>query len=153
MARTKPSGSAVPRCFGRALPISSRCGRGCHAFEALKAHDQLKAAGIATRVVDLYSIVPVDQATLLDCARATGGRFLTVEDHYAHGGIGDAVLSALASEGVRVRKLAVREIPHSGKPGNSLIISELEYVRLSKPQRNRQHRHPLKDLAPRLTPG
>ena len=85
-------------------------------FEALKAHDQLKAAGIATRVVDLYSIVPVDQATLLDCARATGGRFLTVEDHYAHGGIGDAVLSALASEGVRVRKLAVREIPHSGKP-------------------------------------
>ena len=85
-------------------------------FEALKAHDQLKAAGIATRVVDLYSIVPVDQATLIDCARATGGRFLTVEDHYAHGGIGDAVLSALASEGVRVRKLAVREIPRSGKP-------------------------------------
>ena len=85
-------------------------------FEALKAHDQLKAAGITTRVVDLYSIVPVDRATLLDCARATGGRFLTVEDHYAHGGIGDAVLSALASEGVRVHKLAVREIPRSGKP-------------------------------------
>ncbi len=85
-------------------------------FEALKAHDQLKAAGIVTRVVDLYSIVPVDQATLIDCARATGGRFLTVEDHYAHGGIGDAVLSALASEGVTVRKLAVRDIPRSGKP-------------------------------------
>lgn len=85
-------------------------------FEALKAHEQLKAAGIATRVVDLYSIVPVDRQTLVDCAKATGGRFLTVEDHYAHGGIGDAVLSALASEGVRVRKLAVREIPRSGKP-------------------------------------
>lgn len=85
-------------------------------FEALKAHDQLKAAGIATRVVDLYSIVPVDQATLIESARATGGRFLTVEDHYAHGGLGDAVLSALASEGVRVRKLAVRDIPRSGKP-------------------------------------
>jgi transketolase len=85
-------------------------------FESLKAHDQLKAAGIATRVVDLYSIVPVDRATLIDCARATGGRFLTVEDHYAHGGIGDIVLSALASEGVRVHKLAVREIPRSGKP-------------------------------------
>lgn len=85
-------------------------------FEALKAHDQLKAAGIATRVVDLYSIVPVDRQTLVDCAKATGGRFLTVEDHYAHGGIGDAVLNALASEGVRVRKLAVREIPRSGKP-------------------------------------
>lgn len=85
-------------------------------FEALKAHDQLKAVGIATRVVDLYSIVPVDQATLIECARATGGRFLTVEDHYAHGGLGDAVLNALASEGVRVRKLAVRDIPRSGKP-------------------------------------
>ncbi len=85
-------------------------------FEALKAHDQLKAAGIPTRVVDLYSIVPVDRATLVDCARATGGRFLTVEDHYEHGGLGDTVLNALASEGVRVRKLAVRAIPHSGKP-------------------------------------
>jgi transketolase len=85
-------------------------------FEALKAHDQLKAAGIAARVVDLYSLVPVDQATLIECARATGGRFLTVEDHYAHGGLGDAVLSALASEGVTLRKLAVREIPRSGKP-------------------------------------
>lgn len=85
-------------------------------FEALKAHDQLKAAGIAARVVDLYSLVPVDQATLIQCARATGGRFLTVEDHYAHGGLGDAVLSALASEGVTLRKLAVREIPRSGKP-------------------------------------
>mgnify|MGYP001324330411 FL=1 len=85
-------------------------------FEALKAHDRLKAAGLAVRVVDLYSIVPVDRATLLDCARVTGGRFLTVEDHYAHGGIGDTVLSALASEGVRVHKLAVRDIPHSGKP-------------------------------------
>ena len=85
-------------------------------FEALKAHDQLKAAGIATRVVDLYSLVPVDQVTLVECARATGGLFLTVEDHYAHGGIGDIVLSALALEGVRVHKLAVREIPRSGKP-------------------------------------
>ncbi len=85
-------------------------------FEALKAHDQLKAAGIATRVIDLYSIAPIDRATLLDCATATGGRLLTVEDHYAHGGLGDAVLSALATEGVRVHKLAVREIPHSGKP-------------------------------------
>jgi transketolase len=85
-------------------------------FEALKAHDQLKTAGIPTRVIDLYSVAPVDRATLVESARATGGKLLTVEDHYAHGGIGDAVLSALASEPVRVHKLAVREIPHSGKP-------------------------------------
>lgn len=89
---------------------------GVTVFEALKAHDQLKAAGIAVRVVDLYSVSPVDQATLLKCARATQNRLLTVEDHYAHGGIGDAVLGAVGSDGVRVRKLAVREIPHSGKP-------------------------------------
>jgi transketolase len=85
-------------------------------FEALKAHDQLKAAGIPTRVVDLYSVVPIDRATLLESARATQNRLLTVEDHYEHGGLGDAVLSAVGSEGVRMYKMAVREIPHSGKP-------------------------------------
>ena len=85
-------------------------------FEALKAHDQLKAAGISVRVIDLYSIVPIDRATLIDSARVTQGRILTVEDHYAHGGLGDAVLSAVGSEGIRVHKLAIRAIPHSGKP-------------------------------------
>ena len=85
-------------------------------FEALKAHDQLKSAGISVRVIDLYSIVPIDRATLMDSARVTQGRILTVEDHYAHGGLGDAVLSAVGSEGIRVHKLAVRAIPHSGKP-------------------------------------
>jgi transketolase len=85
-------------------------------FEALKAHEQLKAAGIPVRVIDLYSIAPIDQATLMDCARATQKRILTVEDHYAHGGLGDAVLSAVGAEGITVHKLAVRAIPHSGKP-------------------------------------
>lgn len=85
-------------------------------FEALNAHDQLKAAGIHVRVIDLYSIVPIDRATLLDSARSTHGRMLTVEDHYAHGGLGDAVLSAVGTEGIKVHKLAVRVIPHSGKP-------------------------------------
>ena len=85
-------------------------------FEALKAHDQLKASGIHVRVIDLYSIVPIDRTTLLDSARSTHGRMLTVEDHYAHGGLGDAVLSAVGPEGIKVHKLAVRVIPHSGKP-------------------------------------
>lgn len=85
-------------------------------FEALKAYDQLKAAGIAVRVIDLYSIVPIDRTTLLESARATENRILTVEDHYAHGGLGDAVLGAVGMEGIRVHKLAVRAIPHSGKP-------------------------------------
>ena len=85
-------------------------------FEALKAHDQLKAAGISVRVIDLYSIVPIDRTTLLESARSTQDRILTVEDHYAHGGLGDAVLDAVGTEGIRVHKLAVRAIPHSGKP-------------------------------------
>jgi transketolase len=85
-------------------------------FEALKAHDQLKALGISVRVVDLYSVSPIDRATLVDCARATRGSILTVEDHYAHGGLGDAVLGAVGTEGIKVHKLAIREIPHSGKP-------------------------------------
>ena len=85
-------------------------------FEALKAYDKLKATGISVRVIDLYSIVPIDRTTLLESASATHGRLLTVEDHYAHGGLGDAVLDAVGSEGVRVHKLAVRAIPHSGKP-------------------------------------
>ena len=85
-------------------------------FEALAAHDQLKASGIAVRLVDLYSVAPIDRATLLDSAHATRGRILTVEDHYAHGGLGDAVLSAVGTEGIMVHKLAVRTIPRSGKP-------------------------------------
>jgi transketolase len=85
-------------------------------FEALKAYEQLKAAGLSVRIIDLYSIAPIDSTTLLESGRATQGRILTVEDHYAHGGLGDAVLSAVATEGIKVHKLAVREIPHSGKP-------------------------------------
>ncbi len=85
-------------------------------FEALKAYDQLKSNGIAVRVIDLYSISPIDSYTLLESGRATQSRILTVEDHYSHGGLGDAVLSAVATEGIKVHKLAVREIPHSGKP-------------------------------------
>jgi len=92
-------------------------GAGVTLFEALEAADTLAKDGIQVRVIDLFSIKPVDQATLLAAARATGGRVVTVEDHFASGGVGDAVLSALAEEpGVRVRKLAVREIARSGQP-------------------------------------
>jgi transketolase len=85
-------------------------------FEALKAYDQLRSSGIAVRVIDLYSIAPIDRNTMVESGRTTQGRILTVEDHYAHGGLGDAVLSAVATQGIKVYKLAVREIPHSGKP-------------------------------------
>jgi transketolase len=91
-------------------------GAGVTLHEALKAWEQLKDRGIPVRVIDCYSVKPVDRAGLLAAARATGGRLITVEDHYAEGGIGDAVLDALATEGIRVHKLAVREVPRSGKP-------------------------------------
>lgn len=89
-------------------------------FEALKAHDELAKQGIAIRIVDLYSIVPIDRATLLASARATNNLMLTVEDHYAHGGVGDAVTAAVNADGVKVHKMAVTEIPHSGKPDQLL---------------------------------
>ena len=84
-------------------------------FEALHAHDELAAEGIAVRVIDAYSVQPVDRDTLLAAARATGGRILTVEDHYAAGGLGDAVSEALAVDGFAVERLAVRGIPRSGR--------------------------------------
>ncbi len=89
-------------------------------FEALSAHDTLARDGIHVRVIDLFSVQPVDRAALAEAARACGGRVVTVEDHYAHGGIGDTVLGALNGTGTAVRKLAVLEIPRSGKPAQLL---------------------------------
>ena len=89
---------------------------GVTVFEALAAYDQLQKEGISVRVIDLFSVQPLDRDELIASARAAGGIVITVEDHYAHGGLGDAVLWALAEERVRAYKLAVREIPHSGKP-------------------------------------
>ena len=91
-------------------------GAGVTVFEALAAFDQLAAKGVAIRVVDLYSVQPVDAEALVACAKATRGRVITVEDHYAAGGIGDAVAAAIAPAGFTVTRLAVREIPRSGKP-------------------------------------
>lgn len=83
--------------------------------EALAAHEELARRGIAVRVIDLYSVKPVDRAGLLEAARATGA-LLTVEDHYAEGGLGAAVLEAVGDAGVQVHRLAVRELPRSGRP-------------------------------------
>lgn len=89
---------------------------GVTVYEALKAHAELAGLGIPVRVIDLYSVQPVDRETLREAARVTGGLVVTVEDHYRHGGIGDVVLGALATERVEVHKLAVGEIPRSGGP-------------------------------------
>jgi transketolase len=90
-------------------------GAGITVFEALKAHDQLQQAGVSIRVIDLYSIQPIDAAALIKAAKETG-RLITVEDHYLSGGIGDAVARAVAPAGITVTRLAVSEIPRSGTP-------------------------------------
>jgi transketolase len=96
-------------------------GAGITVHEALAAADALAEEGISARVVDLYSIKPIDTETLAAAAEATG-RVVTVEDHWPEGGVGDAVLAALAEAGAQaqVRKLAVTDMPRSGKPDELL---------------------------------
>ena len=91
-------------------------GAGVTVFEALQAYDRLKADGISITVIDAYSVQPIDAKTLVEAGRAAGGRIITVEDHYAAGGLADAVSEAVAPAGLAVQRLAVREIPHSGEP-------------------------------------
>jgi transketolase len=92
-------------------------GAGITVHEALKAAELLEEEGISARVIDAYSIKPIDADALQAAAEATG-RIVTVEDHFPDGGLGDAVLAALAQNDERplVVKLAVTEMPRSGKP-------------------------------------
>ena len=85
-------------------------------YEALKAADTLKGEGIGITVIDAYSIKPLGKDVIRAAAQKTNNTVITVEDHYAEGGIGDAVAGELSVDGIKVHKLAVRELPHSGKP-------------------------------------
>ncbi len=84
-------------------------------FEALKAADSLKKDGISVTVIDAYSIKPLGKKEILAAAQKTNNTVITVEDHYAEGGLGDAVAGELSVEGIKVHKLAVNGIPRSGK--------------------------------------
>jgi transketolase len=96
--------------------------------EALEAADTLAEDGISARVIDLYSVKPLDAETLHAAAEATGGRLVTVEDHWPEGGLGEAVLAAFtdAEERPRVVMLAVREMPTSGKPAELLAAAGID---------------------------
>ena len=85
--------------------------------EALKAHNKLEQDNIAVRVIDCYSVKPLDEATLMKAAEETG-LIITVEDHYAEGGLGEAV----ASLSLQPHILAVRKMPHSGPP--EMLLAE-----------------------------
>jgi transketolase len=85
--------------------------------EALRAADLLAASGLRVRVVDVYSVKPIDAATVETCARECGGRLVVVEDHWPEGGIADAVSEVFAGRPApAIARLAVRELPGSGTP-------------------------------------
>lgn len=83
--------------------------------EALVAYDELKKEGVFICIIDLYCIKPIDEKTLSEAARTTKA-IITVEDHFAEGGLGEAVKSALTAFSIPIHSLAVRKMPKSGKP-------------------------------------
>jgi len=91
-------------------------GAGVTVHNCLAAADRLAEENLRVRVIDLYSVKPIDREALVEAAHATGGRLIVVEDHYPEGGIGEAVLAALAGERLRLTHLAVRGLPTSGSP-------------------------------------
>jgi len=119
-----PDGEAFPigGCKVHGASAADRAtivGAGITLVEGLKAAEVLRAEGTAVRVIDCYSVKPIDAGTL-QAAMADTGVLVVVEDHRTEGGIGDAVLDALATDGRpltgRVIKLAVTQMPTSGSP-------------------------------------
>jgi transketolase len=104
-------------------------GAGVTLHECLAAADRLAEDGIRARVIDLYSVKPIDVDTLSVAVAATGGRIVVVEDHHPEGGIGSAVADALLGAGVRSLRLAhlsVRELPGSGTPAELLGAARID---------------------------
>jgi transketolase len=105
-------------------------GAGVTLHESIAAAVTLASEGIAARVIDLYSIKPLDTATLVDACEATGGRIVITEDHYPAGGLGEAVTTALVEAGAEPKlvHLAVRELSSSGTPAELL-----DHAKISAP--------------------
>jgi transketolase len=104
-------------------------GAGVTLHECLAAADALHADGISARVIDLYSVKPVDAGVLTAAAAATGGRIVVAEDHHPEGGIGSAVVDALTEAGraeLSIAHLAVREMPGSGTPAQLLDAAGID---------------------------
>jgi len=110
---------------------------GVTVHQALAAADRLADDGIPVRVIDLYSIKPVDGRTLREAAHDTG-RILTVEDHRPEGGLGDAVAEALTDAATvpRLRRLAVRAIPASGTPAEQLAAAGIDAAAIVRAARD-----------------
>jgi transketolase len=134
-----PAGEAFPVGGSKVLRKGEKdavtaIAAGITVHEALKACEVLKKEGIGLRVVDAYSIAPLDEAGILREVAETGGRAVVVEDHYAAGGLGEAVAEALAGKAA-LTHLCIRELPRSGKPDELLErfgISAAHIVRAAK---------------------
>ena len=105
---------------------------GVTVFEALKAAETLAAEGIGVTVIDAYSIKPLARDVIKAAALKTNNLVLTVEDHYPEGGIGDAVAGELSADGIKVHKVAVTELPRSGKPDELLAKYGLDAASIAK---------------------
>jgi len=101
-------------------------GAGVTLHEALKAYNKLQEDGITVSVIDLYSVKPLDVEKLIEIGSKSENKIITVEDHYVQGGIGETVCSALINSGIDVYRLAVTELPRSGKPNQLLALAGID---------------------------
>jgi transketolase len=129
-----PTGEAFPVGKCKVVRRSDRdrvtvVAAGITVRESLEAHDRLQREGIAVRVIDAYSVKPIDRDELHRAARETGGKLVVVEDHWEEGGLGDAVLDAFTGAGgplPTVVKLAVRKMPGSATPAQLMAAAGID---------------------------
>ncbi|MCA1683636.1 MAG: transketolase, partial [Actinobacteria bacterium] len=129
-------------------------GAGITLHEALEAADALESEGIHARVIDAYSVKPIDAATLVAAARDCEGRMVVAEDHWPEGGLGDAVLEALADTDfpTHVRRLAVSDMPASGKPDELLGAAGIDADAIAEAARKLVSGRPESVPAPEYEP-
>jgi transketolase len=116
------------------LDVVTLIGAGVTLHECLRAADQLALGGIHARVIDLYSVKPIDTDTLVAAANSTGGRLVVAEDHHPEGGLGSAVAAALLEAGVqelRLAHLGVSELPGSGTPAEQLDAAGIDAAHIA----------------------
>ena len=117
-------------------------GAGVTLHEALKAYEALKQEDITARIVDLYSVKPIDVETICQVAKDTEGKIVVVEDHWAEGGLGAAVMDALTSKdstytgAIQLTKLAVTQMPGSGAPEEMLRAAKIDAEAISEAVRS-----------------
>jgi transketolase len=113
-------------------------GAGVTLHECLAAAEQLQQDGINARIIDCYSVKPIDSRALRDAAAATGGRIVVAEDHHPEGGLGAAVINSLVAdrvENLALEHLAVRGMPGSGTGKELLAWAGIDADQIAKSAR------------------